>query len=86
MGDDRDAIDKTWDRADFARSAAWHEMDEFLKQCEAAGSPKTEQEREQRDARFLEIQQRCNARALESFKRASSGDAAPHLSVVKHSG
>jgi len=85
MSNDRDALDKTWDRADFAADAAWREMDEFLKLCETVGPSKTAEEKEQLTSRFLEIQQRCNARALEIFERAASGDPAPHLSVIKRS-
>jgi hypothetical protein len=35
MTENRDALDKTWDRADFAVTGAWQEMDDFLKRREA---------------------------------------------------
>ena len=80
----KDDLDKRWDRADFAAEVgAFAEMDEFLKRCEGEAAPPTAEERERRKRLFIEIRQRCAARALEVFERASSGDPAPHLTVVK---
>ena len=79
----KDDIDKIWDRADFAADAAYREMDEFLRQCEKEGPSKSLEELARRRASFLEIQKRCNDRCLEIFERASSGERAPHLTVIK---
>jgi hypothetical protein len=71
-----------WDRADFALEGAFAEMDEFLKRCEG-DPPLTDEERERRTKLFIEIQQRCAARAQKIFDRTCAGDPAPHLTVVK---
>src|SRR5262245_31758767 len=76
-------IDKIWDRAGFAAEAAYREMNEFLRQCEKEGPSRSFEELVRRRARFLEIQKRCNDRCLEIFERASSGEPAPHLTVIK---
>jgi hypothetical protein len=79
-----DDLDDRWDRAEHALEAgAFAEMDEFLKRCEAEGAPPTAEERERQMKLFIEIQQRCIARAQKIYERASSGDPAPHLTVVK---
>jgi len=68
---------KPWDRA-----VAWAEMDAFFEQCEAEGPAKTDGDRERLQRQFLEIMERCNARALAIFERAVSGNSAPHLHLV----
>jgi hypothetical protein len=78
-----DDLDKCWDRADFALAGAFAEMDEFVKRCEVEGRPVTAEERKRREKLFSEIMQRCAARAEKIFERASSGDPAPHLTIVK---
>jgi hypothetical protein len=78
-----DDLDKRWDRAEFAAEGAFAEMDEFLKRCEVEGFPSTAEELVRRGELFIEIQQRCAARALKIYERVSSGDPAPHLTVVK---
>ena len=45
---------------------AWAEMDEFFKALGARGPAATPEQWEQDCARFLEIQERCNALVLES--------------------
>ena len=77
------STDDIWDRADFAADSAWKEMDQFLKELERRGPASTSAQAEQDAVQFLEIQQRCSARAIEIFERAKSGNPAPHLSVVK---
>jgi len=67
------AQEKPWDLAGFAAESVWAEMDAFLAECEAAGTSKTKEETDARSARFLEIQERCNRRALEAFMRATAG-------------
>jgi hypothetical protein len=71
--------DEARERANFAADAAWQEMKDFLRQCDP---PKTPEERERTKARFLELQQRADAKAQEIFNRFASGDPAPHLTVV----
>ena len=66
--------DKISDRADLAAERVWVEMDEFLAWCEAEGAPKTTDEKTKRDKRYLEIQERINARWREIYRRASSSD------------
>lgn len=83
MATDRDKLDQTWDRADFAGRGAWQEMDDFLARIEAAGPPQNEQEKEKRNVEFLSIQQRYHARSLEILNRAKAGDVAPHLTALK---
>jgi hypothetical protein len=78
-----DDLDNRWDRAEFALEGAFAEMDEFLKRCEVEGAPPTAEERERRKKLFIEILQRCTARAQKIYERADSGDPAPHLTVVK---
>ncbi len=78
-----DDLDNRWDRAEFALEGAFAEMDEFLKRCEAEGKPPTPEELEHRSKLFIEIQQRCAARAQKIFDRASTGYPAPHLTVVR---
>lgn len=80
MGNSEDELDKTWDWANFAADRAWSEMREFLKKIRPA---KTKEERDSLKARFLDIQQRCNAKSMDIFERASRGDRAPHLTEVK---
>ena len=70
-----DDLEKRWDRADFAAAAAWAEMDAFLKEIEALGPTTDEQERQRRNARFLEIQARCNERVVETTEQKA---AIPH--------
>jgi hypothetical protein len=77
MGNRSDTI---WDRANFAADRAWSEMREFLKEIRPA---KTKEERDRLKARFLEIQQRCIAKSMDTIERASRGDRAPHLTEVK---
>jgi hypothetical protein len=72
--------DKVFNRAEVALDGAWTEMEEFLK---ASKKPSTPEQREQFDAQFLEIQQRCIARSEVIAERIKSGDPAPHLSVEK---
>jgi hypothetical protein len=50
-----------------ALKAIYREMDEFLKECELAGPPKTDEEARSRNARFLEVTRRCTNRALNYF-------------------
>jgi hypothetical protein len=54
--------DKAMD--DAALAAIWREMKEFLQECESSGPLKTKEERDQRHARFVELQRRINARVL----------------------
>ena len=54
-------------RAGFAAQEAWAEMDTFLNQCEAVPAM-TDEERVQLLRRFLEIQERCNAKILAIFR------------------
>ena len=56
---------------------AWTEMDEFFKALGARGPAATPEQWEQDRARFLEIQERCNALVLESCERAESGNPRP---------
>ncbi len=69
-------------RAGFAAQEAWAEMDTFLSQCEAVPAM-TDEERLQLLRRFLEIQERCNAKILAIFDRATAGRAVPHLHLVR---
>jgi hypothetical protein len=74
--------DRRWDRPYSAAEAAWLEMDEFLKRCEADGPPRTIAEAALRSARYLEMNKRCNDRVMEIFKGAWRDDLAHHLKVV----
>jgi len=56
---------------------AWAEMDEFFRVLGARGSASPEQHEQDR-ARFLEIQERCNAVVLSMSERAESGNPRPH--------
>jgi hypothetical protein len=67
----------------FAAYHAWAEMDAFLKQCERDGRAKSDEERLRLQRQFLEIQDRCTARALALFERAMAGRQAPNLRVVR---
>jgi len=78
-----DRTDNTWDRAKFVASEASKEMHDFLKSLEARGPASTREQLDRDKVVFLEIQARCQKRALEIFERASSGNSASHLSVVK---
>jgi hypothetical protein len=78
-----DKTDDTWSGADFAGHHAWAEMDAFIKQCERDGRAKSDEERLRLQRQFLEIQDRCTARALAIFERAMAGHRAPHLRVVR---
>ena len=69
-------------RAGFAAQEAWAEMDTFLNQCEAVPA-RTDEERVQLLRRFLDIQERCNAKILAIFDRATAGRAVPHLHLVR---
>ena len=69
-------------RAGFAAQEAWAEMDAFLNQCEAVPAT-TDEERMQLLRRFLDIQERCNAKILAIFDRATAGRAVPHLHLVR---
>jgi hypothetical protein len=80
MGNSSDELDKTWERANLAADGTWDEMREFLKEIRP---PKTKEERDSLKARFLKIQQRCTAKSLDIFERASRGDRAPHLTEIK---
>jgi hypothetical protein len=62
-------LDKAKHAADLALDTAaleaiYREMNEFLKQCELAGRPKTDEEARTRHARFLELMRRCTNRAV----------------------
>jgi hypothetical protein len=70
-------------RAGFAAQAAWAEMDAFLDQCEAVPI-RTDEERVELLRQFLEIQERCSARILALFDRATAGRAVPHLHLVRN--
>lgn len=71
-------VDRIWDRADYTEDRAWDEMRQFLKECEA-DPPRTSEQREELNKRFIEIQQRCADKALEVSERAAPGNPAPHL-------
>ena len=72
------------DRGDFGAKAAWAEMDAFIKECEQAGPVKSDEEIVRLHRRFLEIQERCTARALAIFERAVTGHPMPHLRLVRN--
>jgi len=76
--------DRTSDRTDVGAKAAWAEMDAFIKECERAGPAKSDEEMVRLQRKFLEIQERCNARALAIFERAVTGHMAPHLRLVRN--
>lgn len=86
MGDDRDDIDKIWDRAEFATLGAFREMDEFLEEMaaeiKANRRPQTPEESARYSIRYGEILQRTMALVWEIRDRAASGDPAPHLKSV----
>ena len=69
-------------RAGLAAQEAWAEMDAFLNQCEATPSM-TDEKRVEILRQFLEIQERCNAKILAIFDRATAGRAVPHLHLVR---
>ena len=69
-------------RAGFAAQEAWAEMDAFLNHCEATPSM-TDEKRVEILRQFLEIQERCNAKILAIFDRATAGRAVPHLHLVR---
>ena len=69
-------------RSGFAAQEAWAEMDAFLSECEA-DPMHTDEERVELLRQFLEIQERCNARILALFDRATAGRAVPHLHLVR---
>jgi hypothetical protein len=69
-------------RAGFAAQEAWAEMDAFLDQCEATPTM-TDEERVELLRQFLDIQERCNAKILAIFDRATAGRAVPHLHLVR---
>ena len=70
-------------RPGFAAQEAWAEMDAFLNECEA-DPIRTDEERVELLRQFLEIQERCNARILALFDRATAGRAVPHLHLVRN--
>jgi hypothetical protein len=57
---------------------AWAEMDEFFKVLGARGPASTPEQWEQDRARFLEIQEHCNALVSAVSERAESGNPPPH--------
>jgi hypothetical protein len=57
---------------------AWAEMDEFFRVLGARGPASTPEQHEQDRARFLEIQERCNAVVSSMSERAESGNPRPH--------
>jgi hypothetical protein len=73
-----DDIHAIWDRADFAATQLRREMDDLLREMEAAPL----EERGAFDARFIELQKRISDNALLIRERASAGNAAPHLKIV----
>jgi len=78
----KDEMDQMWDRANFAVKEIHKEMDEFLERISRESPKKTKQEKEQMDKQFLEIQERANRKCLEIYRRAESGDKAPHIREV----
>jgi hypothetical protein len=78
-----DKSDDSWNSADFAGQHAWAEMDAFIKHCERDGRAKSDEERLRLQRQFLDIQERCTARALAVFERAMAGPQAPHLRIVR---
>jgi hypothetical protein len=78
-----DETDDSWTKADDAGQHAWSaEMDAFLKRCERDLRPKSDEERVLLQRRFLEVQERCTARALAAFARALTGHP-PQLRLVR---
>jgi hypothetical protein len=76
-----DEIDDTWTNAG---QHAWSaEMDAFLKRCERDLRPKSDEERVLLQRRFLEVQERCTARALAAFERALTGGPPAQLRLVR---
>jgi len=57
---------------------AWAEMDEFFRALGERGPASTPEQWEQDRARFLEIQERCNARVWAISERTESGNPPQH--------
>ena len=66
-------IDADWDRADAETDLAFKELDDFLRELEVKGWASTPEQRKQNNKRFIEILERCNAKALAIFERAMAG-------------